>query len=252
MSTSQKKSNKGAPAGKKNSIKNEKPLPHALEDLKHRLLNSKTGLINAGGSCYMASIIQILVHLNQFLDIFLKEHYKEDLSKKFFEFISSLTKANGSIQIKNFAEYYNHINKKFCGEDGNNPMTFFTEFINELSNENKDIIHLFKGEKLINYGQEKFYESFLFYLVILDKNNLHITELINDGKKYDSLENNSSILSEKIVEMPEILIINLELENITYTGEEYIVLCTQNDTRKDSQNYRLVAINKYSDYHSWA
>ena len=247
MNQPQKKKSTEQSAGKKGQEKNEKPpvLDHALEELKQRLLHSKTGLINAGGSCYMASIIQILVHLKPFLDIFLKGHHRSHLSKKFFEFISSFTKGN-PIEIKYFAGDYNHINKKFCGEDGNNPMTFFTEFISELSKENKEIINLFKGKKLINYGQsEKFDESFLFYLVILDKNNPHITELINDGKKYDGVENNSSILTEKIVEMPEILIINLEIEkNITYTGEDYIVI--------DEQSYKLVAINKYSDYHSVA
>ena len=248
MNQPQKKKSTDQSAGKKGQEKNEKPpvLDHALEELKQRLLYSKTGLINAGGSCYMASIIQILVHLKPFLDIFLKGHYRSHLSKKFFEFISSFTKGNNSIEIKYFAGDYNHINKKFCGEDGNNPMTFFTEFISELSKENKEIINLFKGKKLISYDQnEKFDESFLFYLVILDKNNPHITELINDGKKYDGVENNSSILTEKIVEMPEILIINLEIEkNITYTGEDYIVI--------DEQSYKLVAINKYSDYHSVA
>lgn len=31
-----------------------------------KLLNSKIGLINAGGSCYMVSIIQILIHSKKF------------------------------------------------------------------------------------------------------------------------------------------------------------------------------------------
>ena len=36
------------------------------------IIKSQIGILNIGGSCYMASIIQILIHLKQFLDYFEK------------------------------------------------------------------------------------------------------------------------------------------------------------------------------------
>lgn len=48
--------------------------------MKKILLKSKIGLYNAGGSCYMSSIIQILIHSKQFLNEFL-------ISKAFIKFI---------------------------------------------------------------------------------------------------------------------------------------------------------------------
>ena len=41
---------------------------------KINLLESKIGLYNAGGSCYMASFIQILIYLLLFLDQFYKSY----------------------------------------------------------------------------------------------------------------------------------------------------------------------------------
>ena len=218
-----------------------------FKEIKKILLNSKIGLINAGGSCYMASIIQILIHLEKFLDVFFNDKYIDGFSKKFLIFLQHLANSKHCIEIKSLADDYNQINKKFSGEEGNNPMTFFTEFIKELSKENKDILNLFKGEKEVHFDDIKNYiEHFLFYLVILDKNNDNITALINQGRIYEDAREgkHNPILIEKIVKSPEILIINLEIENISYNGEEDIIV--------EKDNYKLVAVNKYTDYHSIA
>ena len=56
------------------------------------LSKSQIGLYNAGGSCYMASIIQILIHLDKFLNEFLKIKYEytKPLSYLFFNFIKEI------------------------------------------------------------------------------------------------------------------------------------------------------------------
>ena len=46
---------------------------------KEKLNKSKIGLFNAGGSCYMSSIIQILIHLEKFLDYFKKSKESSSL-----------------------------------------------------------------------------------------------------------------------------------------------------------------------------
>ena len=45
-----------------------------------------------------------------------------------------------SIEIRNFLNEYNKINNKFSGDKGNNPMTFFNEFIKKLSEETNENI----------------------------------------------------------------------------------------------------------------
>ena len=42
------------------------PIPKDEKFKKDKIIKSKIGLNNAGESCYMASIIQILIHLEKF------------------------------------------------------------------------------------------------------------------------------------------------------------------------------------------
>ena len=107
------------------------------KDIIKKLSESKVGLINAGGSCYMASIIQILIHTRLFLEqlynnkSFNNSNSLSNLFLNFIERIANFVDSNiQSMDIKNFANEYNKINNKFRGDKGNNPMTFFTEFIN--------------------------------------------------------------------------------------------------------------------------
>ena len=221
-----------------------------VKNIKDKLLESKIGLYNAGGSCYMASIIQILIHLKQFLNIFLRETYKKNkpLSYLFYNFIEKLSKYdNHSIEIKYFANEYNKINYKFSGKHGNNPMSFFTEFIQQLNEENKenDILKLFMGKKYINFeGNEdlNYEEDFIFFLATLDEKNYTLKEFMYRDIEFEG--DDTTKFNEKIIVKPEILIINLEIEDINYEFEETIFL--------DDDRYDLKAINRYTDFHSTA
>ena len=150
----------------------------------------------------------------------------------------------------------NSINHKFKGTEGNNPMTFFNEFISDL---NKNILSLFEGKKevkLIGNNEnkniiEKTEENFIFYLITLDNNNKDIHSYfannLNSAKEFEN-EKDEKII-EKIIKFPEILVINLELEIDNYEPEEKIWI---QKGEKDFVGYKLKAINKYSDAHSIA
>ena len=77
-----------------------------------RILESKIGLYNAGGSCYMASIIQILIHLKLFLEQFYKSYNcnTNSLYIIFLNFIYKISTSNNVIDMRNFANRYNQIN----------------------------------------------------------------------------------------------------------------------------------------------
>lgn len=219
---------------------------------KSVLLNSTIGLRNAGGSCYMASIVQILIHLEKFLDYFNIYKNTNELCKYFYKFLKDVESAESSnkkydrvIEIKPLSNRYHNINSKFKGTKGNNPMTFFIEFINDL---NKDILSLFKGKKQIQFNGNKRIEEedFIFYMITLDEENAHINEqLVNDNtKEFENIKD--CTITEKIKKCPEILIINLEIDNIPYEGEDILMLL------EPEMNYRLKAINKYDNVHSIA
>lgn len=216
-----------------------------MKNLKN-LLESKIGLYNAGGSCYMASIIQILIHLKKFLDIFLKDTNtnKNSLSYLFYNFIKEISTSKKPIEIRDFANKCNKIFPNYNGYYGNNPMTFFTEFINKLSKESNDnILNLFVGKKSISFKEDKdanYEEEFIFYLANLNENQQSLYDFIYNENKFGD-EN----ISEEIIEVPEIFIINLEIEdNIGYKFEEELYI-------KDTK-YNLIAINRYTDFHSTA
>ena len=199
----------------------------------------------------MASIIQILIHLKKFLNIFLQKKFRNDspLSNLFYNFIEKIANSKKySIEIKYFAKEYNKINSKFSGKYGNNPMTFFNEFIKKLNEENKEknsILNLFMGKKYINFNSMEdlnYSEDFIFYLITLDKKKTSLYDFILSDKTVEGDE--SMIFTEKVIVKPEILIINLEIEDINYEFEEIIYL--------DDDKYVLKAINRYTDFHSTA
>ena len=93
---------------------------------KELIIKSKIGLNNAGESCYMASIIQILIHLEKFLDALNKNNTQNNLYKEFFKFLNKIEKKKCSItsyyhipynyiEIKQIANIYHSINHKFKG-----------------------------------------------------------------------------------------------------------------------------------------
>ena len=224
---------------------------------KNALINSKIGLYNAGGSCYMASIIQILIHSKVFLEEFLKleNNNRNSLTYLFGNFIKEI--ANSSYnkkEISYFAKDYNKINYKFNGEKGNNPMTFFNEFIKKLGEENDEkILKIFSGKKKIYFGEIRdlnyeedsdYEEDFIFNLVNLDEERYNIKKALEELKQ---LEGNDNIfIREEIIEKPKILIINLEGDKIEYKIEE------EEKIDVGGTKYHLKAINRYTNYHSIA
>ena len=239
------------------------PIPINERFKKDKIIKSKIGFNNAGESCYMASIIQILIHLEKFLDSLEKNYTKNKLYPEFCKFLKKLdvkkpqTYNNyGYIEIQDIANIYHSINHKFKGTEGNNPMTFFNEFISDL---NKNILSLFEGKKevkLIRNNENKkpidtTEENFIFYLITLDNNNEDIKYYfgnnLNSPKEFEN-EKDEQII-EQITKFPEILVINLELEIDNYKPEEKIWI---QKGEKDFVGYNLKAINKYSDAHSIA
>lgn len=239
------------------------PIPKEERFKKDKIIKSKIGLNNAGESCYMASIIQILIHLEKFLDSLEKNYTKNKLYQEFCKFLKKLDVKKPKtyysydyIEIQDIANVYHSINHKFKGTEGNNPMTFFNEFISDL---NKNILSLFEGKKevkLIRNNENKkpidtTEENFIFYLITLDNNNEDIKYYfgnnLNSPKEFEN-EKDEQII-EQITKFPEILVINLELEIDNYKPEEKIWI---QKGEKDFVGYNLKAINKYSDAHSIA
>ena len=211
-----------------------------------KLYESQIGFYNAGGSCYMASIIQILIHLRSFIEKFINQKYqKNTLSKLLHDFLVQIINSNKPIEISNFSKAYHKINHKFSGDKGNNPMTFFTEFIKQLEEENKNkgLLDLFTGKNLIKFeglDEADYDEVFIFFMITLDKDNTNIVKAINKEKEMEDDKNVKII--EKIVLKPEIFIINLEVDGIDYSFEEEIFI--------DEIKYELKGINEYNDFHS--
>jgi hypothetical protein len=221
------------------------------EEMKNELLKSKIGLYNAGGSCYMASIIQILIHSKEFLDTFLEEkiNNKNSLSYLLYKFIEEIANSNNSIEIEYFAEQYNKINYKFNGRRGNNPMTFFTEFIKQLDKEGTKVSNIFTGQKHIEFigmPELDYDENFIFYLAVLDENKYLLYDVLYDEKEFeDDGDGGENLkLKERIIKCPKILIINVEVDDIEYKFEEKLYI--------EEEEYNLKAINRYTDFHSTA
>lgn len=207
------------------------------------ITDSKIGFYNAGGSCYMASIIQILIHLRSFIEIFLRNRQENNLYKIFYNLLLKIMNSEGPIEITEFANEYNKINERFSGNKGNNPMTFFDEFIKQLDTENNDIIDLFSGKNLIQFqgsDEENYEEDFIFFMVCLDSNHRNIAQAIHSEKEIENEQNVK--ISSKIILKPKIFVINLEVDDLQYYFEQYIQI--------DEEKYELKGINEYNDIHS--
>ena len=197
----------------------------------------------------MASIIQILIHSKVFLEEFFKLKFNNvySLTFLFSKFIKDIANSSANkFEILNFANEYNKINNKFNGYKGNNPMTFFNEFIKKLGEENNEnIVKIYSGKKKISFEgmpDLDYEEDFIFNLVNIDENNRNIKEALEEVKQLEGDDN--IYITEEIEEKPKILIINLEVENIKYKLEEEIDV--------GGTKYNLNAINKYTNYHSVA
>lgn len=165
-----------------------------------------------------------------------------NLEKK-YDLLEQIIILNESIELTIFANEYEKINPKYSEHKGNNPMTFFNEFIKQLGSENKDILNLFTGKNNIRFhGMDDmdYEEEFIFFMISLDKNFSNIDKYICREKCME--DDNNIKITEKITLKPEIFIINLEVEDIEYDFEEIIYI--------DNIKYELRAINEYNDFHS--
>lgn len=191
----------------------------------------------------MASIIQILIHLRSFIEIFLRKRQNTSLYKIFYNLLLKIINSEGPIKITEFSSEYNKINERFSGSKGNNPMTFFDEFIKQLDTENNGILDLFSGKNLIQFqggDEENYEEDFIFYMVFLDSKYRNIDEAIHNEKE---MEDEPDVkFSSKIILKPKIFVINLEVEDLEYYFEQYIQI--------DDVKYELKAINEYNNIHS--
>ena len=179
------------------------------KDMIEILLNSQKGFYNAGNSCYMASIIQILIHLDKFVNEFFKQrnNYPNTLSYILFNFLQIIVNSqNDAIKINYFSENFNKINSKFSGKKGNNPMTFFNEFIKKLGKENNGKLEdLFTGKKKIKFegisdgDHEEYEENFIFYLINLDEKNKYIIDALYQEKEFEDDKNIKSIEKIKVI-----------------------------------------------------
>ena len=123
-------------------------------------------------------------------------------------------------------------------------MTFLIEFIKKLSEEtNENILNLFNGKKYIKFegmSDLNYEEDFIILLTTLNENKYLLYDSIYEEKEFEDDENLKII--EEIKVKPEILVINLEIEDIEYNFEEKIII--------DGNKYFLKAINRYTNFHS--
>lgn len=203
----------------------------------------------------MSSIIQILIHLEKFLDYFEKSKESSSLIQIFKKLLLKIEKSSSyPIEIRELANIYNKINSKFKGTIGNNRMTFFIEFIKDLETEGQNqILSLFTGVKNIQIKNRdkiefNYDENFIFYMVTLDKEKTYI-DLVEENKK-EVEDDKDCLIIEKIKKMPEILVINLEIDNINIDFEEHENIIVEDS--KETYSYTLKGINKYTNFHSVA
>ena len=196
----------------------------------------------------MASIIQILIYLDKFVNEFFKQrnNVQNTLSYLLFNFIGKIVNSqNVVIKINNFAKENNN-NYKFSRKKGNNPMASFNEFIKKLWEENNGKLEdLFTGKKKIKFegmSDGDYEENFIFYLINLDEKNKYIIDALYQEKEFEDDKNIKLI--EEIIVKPEIFIINLEIDDIDFSFDENLTI--------DETEYTLKAINRYTDYHSTA
>ncbi len=222
-------------------------------EFRKNLLESKVGLENQGATCYMASILQVLIHTDIFLKTFY-ENYKniggvsKILYNLFNKILSSKSQHKQSISLEEFVNELNEIDSRYNSKRGNNPILFFTHFIEHLDKENNySIKSLFSGKKSYKYEKYEHYnyiEDFLIYIIQINENSdvNGLNQLINLTSILD-MDNDIDIMEESIIESSSILIINIDnVDSRGFKIEHKINIL-------DNQ-YELYAINSYNDHHS--
>ena len=221
------------------------------ESLKKKLLESKIGLQNQGSTCYMASILQLLIHTKEFLTIFFQNYNENNkFSKILFDLFQKIFQNNKekSISFQEFSNSLNQIDPRYSSNKGNNPILFFTHFIEHLNKENNNLINpLFKGIKQIvcrTFPEINEIEEFLIYTIQINPQSQvnNFSDLLVSKSCYQH-NNKNHLIEEKIIESSSILIINIDnVDERGFTIEYKIKVC--------NHEYQLYAINLYTDAHS--
>lgn len=232
---------------KNNEIKDESSKCNMLIDNnsnlnKDKLLKSKIGLINPAATCYMASMLQALIHSEIFLNYFIKNkkenNYLSNILTQLFNQIESTTEK--CIPLKDFAFNYNKIDNRYHPLQGNTPSCFLNHILYNLNKEIKGISDLFHGKIKISFKKNKKFnveQGFIVYLKNFN-NDLKSELFCSELQEIDG--SNDEVLEELII-YPSIFIINGYPQNNFKVSKELNL---------KKANYILYAINEYNDYHS--
>ena len=232
---------------KKNDIKNDASISNMSIDnnsnsKKNKLLKSKIGLINPSATCYMASILQALIHSEKFLDYFFKNkkgnYCLSRILDKLFNQIE--TTKEKRIPLKDFASDYNKIDNRYHFSKGNTPSCFLNHILENLNNEIEGISDLFHGKIKISFKKNKEFNTEQDFLVYPKNFN---NDLKSELFCPEQQEINGRIdeVSEELIIFPSILVINGYPQSSFKISENLYL---------KKEHYKLYAVNEYNDVHS--
>lgn len=214
----------------------------------NEIYNSTIGLRNIGGSCSIASVIQILAHTRCFLNEFLKNykhnHNSNSISTLFYNLLMSFKNKNETSEFYDFC-------MRIKSQTGNNPMYFCCKFLDKLNKENPGIIDLFSGIKKVIFENQHYdndRESFLFQLVYLSYDE-QLKDILFNKPNLVKIGNKCYNQIENLIEGPKILMINIETEKMK---GYYFSFEIPKNLKIGNFTYKLYAFNKYDDNHSKA
>ena len=225
------------------------------------LVNSFIGFNNLGGTCSISSIIQILIHTECFIKEFLSlSNHCKPISKLFFDLLEAI-KCSNNIQDDKvqdcFYDFCYYLQEKMkLKVIKNDPMYFCSKILEKLEEENPGkIIHLFSGKKKIEFQNLNYYDSeeqFLFYIIQLDYQNSQIKNRLFKEQKIEIFDYSKktviqNIQNETLIEEPEILMLNIEIDQ---NSKYKFYFDIPKDLNLNHSKYKLYAINKYDDVHS--